>query len=63
MYDALIKLYLIAAALQFGVSLNSLSDCSGRQCLKKLDRAAHEVLTINWKPISVFPDEAKRFKQ
>ncbi len=62
MYSALIKVYLIAAAIQFGFSLTELDGCASRQCVQKLSRASNEVIKINWKPISVFPVEARRFQ-
>lgn len=62
MYQTLIKLYLIAAAIQLGISLTDLEGCSGRQCIQKLSQASYKVLKIDWKPISVFPNEAKRFR-
>ncbi len=62
MYGYLVKLYLIAAAIQLGFSLMELEKCSGRKCVQKLDQASRKVLKIDWKPISVFPEEAKRFR-
>ncbi len=62
MYGALVKIYLIAAAIQFGFSLTELESCASRQCVQKLSRASNEVIKINWRPISVFPAEAKRFR-
>lgn len=62
MYSALIKIYLIAAAIQFGFSLTELEGCASRQCIQKLSRASDEVIKIHWKPISVFPAEARRFR-
>jgi hypothetical protein len=62
MYSALIKVYLIAAAIQFGFSLKDLEGCASRQCVQKLSRTSNEVIKINWKPISVFPAEATRFR-
>ena len=62
MCSAPIKIYLIAAAIQFGFSLTELEGCASKQCVQKLSRASNEVVKINWKPISVFPEEAKRFR-
>lgn len=33
-----------------------------RQCLEEIDKANRKILRIDWKPISVFPEEAKRFR-
>lgn len=62
MHGALVKLYLIAAAIQFGFSITDLGDCSSRKCIQKLSQATNQVLKINWKPISVFPVDAKKFR-
>lgn len=62
MYSALIKVYLIAAAIQFGLSLKDLEGCASRQCIQKLSRASNEVIKIKWKTISVFPDESRKFR-
>lgn len=62
MYQMLIKLYIIAAAIQLGLSLMDLESCTSRQCVQKLNQASQKVLKIDWKPISVFPNEAGRFR-
>lgn len=62
MYDVLVKVIVAAALLQLGISLSKQDDCRSRQCLAKIQAASLEVLKIDWKPISVFPEEAKRFK-
>lgn len=62
MYNLLAKLYLVAALMQLGISLKDISSLSKPQGLKKIDQASREVTKIKWKPISVFPEEAKRFK-
>lgn len=62
MFEALVKLYLIAAAIQLGMSLTELENCSNRQCVQKLSQASSKVLKIDWKSITVFPGEAKRFR-
>lgn len=62
MYNLLFKLYLAAALMQLGISLTDLGSLSSSRGLKKIDQASKEVLHIKWKPISVFPNEAKRFQ-
>lgn len=62
MYNLLFKLYLITALMQLGISLTDLGSLSSLSNLKKIDQASKEVLHIKWKPISVFPNEAKRFQ-
>lgn len=62
MYNLLLRLMLIVTLLQLGISLTDIEECRGRECAQKLEKAKNEVLKINWKPISVFPEEAKRFR-
>lgn len=62
MYNLLIRLMLISALVQFGISLKDASECRSRACASRLERAARAVLEIQWKPISVWPEEAKRFQ-
>ena len=62
MYDLLIKLMLISALAQFGISLFEAETCHSVQCAMKIEKASREVLKIDWKPISIFPKEARRFK-
>lgn len=53
---------LAVTLLQLGFTLTDIENCSGQQCSQRLEKAKNEVLKINWKPISVFPDEARRFR-
>lgn len=62
MYDLLAKLFLIAALAQIGMSLSDLRKCHSRQCLGKIENASRDILKIDWKPISLFPNEAKKFQ-
>lgn len=62
MAELLVKLYLIAALMQLGISLKDIGSLSQPQGLKKIDQASREVTKIKWKPISVFPEEAKQYK-
>ncbi len=62
MYQLLIRLMFFYAVLQFGIALSDFADCRSLRCLKTMDRASRAVLNIDWKPISVFPEEARRFQ-
>jgi hypothetical protein len=62
MYSLLIKAMFLTVLFQLGLSFSDFSDCRSRQCFRKIDAAVHKVLDIDWKPISVFPEEAKRFR-
>lgn len=61
MNDIIIKILIAAALLDLGFSLKDLDYRSG-QCLAKLQRASIQATKIDWKPISVFPEEAKKFR-
>ena len=60
MYNILLRLIIAAALLDLGITWSQFEDCSGRACWTQLQRASLQVLRIDWKPISVFPNEAKR---
>jgi hypothetical protein len=62
MFDLLIKLMAMAALAQFGISLSHLESCHSRACMQTLEKHSREVLNVDWKPLSVFPEEAKRFR-
>lgn len=62
MYHILIKLIVAVSLLQLGINLTDSGECSSRECVARIERASHNVLRIEWRPISVFPKEAKRFR-
>ena len=62
MYRLLVKLMVIAAFAEFGMNVDVLKNCHSRQCVVMFQKRALDVLKIDWKPISVFPAEAKRFR-
>lgn len=62
MYDIIIKLIVAAALLELGITLSSSDECTSRACLDQIQQASQKVLRIDWKPISVFPEHAKKFK-
>jgi hypothetical protein len=62
MLNLLIRLMVLVALAQFGLSLTHISRYKSRECLMQLEMASHEVLKIDWKPISVFPEEARKFR-
>ena len=55
MYTLLLRLMFISALIQLGLNITTLTPT-------KLERASRDVLRIDWKPISVFPEEAKKFR-
>ena len=62
MYNLLVKLMVLSALFQLGISTKDYLSCSSKNCSKRLEKASRDVLKINWKPISIFPEEAKRFR-
>ena len=62
MYNLLVKLMLMTALLQLGWTVSSFQNCNSRQCLQKIEKQSRDILRIDWKPLSVFPEEAKRFR-
>lgn len=62
MYHLLVLFMLVAALEQFGMKVSAFAHCRSRACLIEIEKRSRDVLQINWKSISVFPDEAKRFK-
>jgi len=62
MYNLLIKIVILAALVQLGMTLTELETCHSKKCLQKVERRSRDVLRIKWKAISVFPEEAKRFR-
>ncbi|RYZ88923.1 MAG: hypothetical protein EOP06_10115 [Proteobacteria bacterium] len=62
MFEMLVKLIVGASLLQLGINLTKDGKCDSRECLAHVERASREVVHIHWKPISVFPKEAARFK-
>lgn len=63
MYKLLIRLMLIAALAQLGISLKDFANCRSRECVSRIEKASREVLKVEWCPISVFPEEARRFTE
>jgi hypothetical protein len=63
MYSVLVKLIVLAALIELGMSFKDIDECSSLTCLDRIQKASQQVLRIDWKPISVFPNEAERFRQ
>lgn len=61
MYEILVKLIVGASLLQLGLDVSRLEKCGSRKCLGHIERANQQVLKIEWKPISLFPQEATKF--
>ncbi len=56
------KLFLAYALYYLGMTLTEVLNCRSGECLRRIERANLDVLKIDWKPISVFTEEAKKFR-
>lgn len=62
MENLLGKLLLAYALYYLGMSFTEVLECRSGACLNKIEKAKRDVLHIDWKPISIFPEEAQKFK-
>jgi len=62
MYKLLIGIMLSAALMQFGISITKAINCHSQRCAQQLEKASRDVLNIEWRPISVFPQEGQKFR-
>jgi hypothetical protein len=62
MENLLIKIMFLAAITQLGLTLHDFVDCHDRACMGRIEAKSRKVLDVGWKPMSVFPEEAKRFR-
>ena len=62
MYELLVRIILIVALAQFGMTISDLSKCRTKECFKQIEHHSRDVLQIDWKPISVWPEETARFR-
>ncbi len=63
MFNLLIKLMLLSAAIQLGIRFSDIAFCGSRECTSRIEKASRNALRVEWKPISVWPEEALRFKE
>lgn len=63
MYRLLVTLMLIAALSELKVSWSDFKNCHGRGCIALYESKLLNIVNIDWKPIVVFPEEAKRWKE
>ena len=61
MYDLLVKAMVCAALVQLGIRAADLASFPSPAGIKRIERASRSILSVDWKPISVFPKEAKLF--
>jgi len=58
MYDLIVKLTVAAALLQLGISVLDFKNCHSRECVEVLEKKSRDVLRVDWKSISIWPEEA-----
>jgi hypothetical protein len=61
MYSILVRAIVVAALIDLGLSQKWFVDCRSQKCADQIRSASSKILKIEWKPISIFPKEAKRF--
>ena len=62
MENLLVKLMLLAVFAQAGVKVFDAWDCRSKHCGLNFEVRSRDVLRIKWKAISVFPEQARRFR-
>ena len=62
MYKLMVSAMLLAALSELGISMKDFENCHSRQCVKMFQRKAIDVLRIDWRPLSMFPEEARKLK-
>jgi len=53
MFVLLLRLMVIAVVVECGLSLRD---------VRRVERASRDILRVEWKAISMFPEEARRFR-
>lgn len=62
MYELLLKLLIVSAILRLGLSYSDFTECCKGHCHGQLIAARNKVLKVDWRPISLWPEEAKKFR-
>jgi len=62
METLLVRLTLLAALAEIGMSLFEFESCHTKECLQQVEKHSRDILKIDWTPISIFPEAAKRFQ-
>lgn len=63
MEKLLVKLMILSALLELGLTIWNFRQCVSRECALLFEKRSRDVLKIDWKPISVFPEEGRVFNQ
>jgi len=56
------KIIIVYALYTLGMSYSDVLNCRSRECFRNIEIAKRKMLNVNWKPISMFPEEAKKFR-
>lgn len=62
MENLLVKLMVLAVLAQLGINVGALVGKHSREELQMFEKRSRDVLKIDWKPISVFPEITKQLK-
>jgi cyanate permease len=62
MENLLVKLMLTAAIAQLGISVSDVLNPEPKSIKRRFERRSKDILQINWQPISVFPEDSRRFR-
>jgi hypothetical protein len=62
MENLLVKLMLVAALAQLGISVSDFLNPESKSTQTTFEKRSKDILRINWKPITVFSKEAQRFR-
>lgn len=62
MYDLLVKLMLVSALIELGLSQADKQNGHGFHDGRTFEQTSRSTLNIDWKPISIFPDQGRRFR-
>jgi hypothetical protein len=60
-YRLLVLLMAATALEQIGMTISEFAECRSRACLQRVEKQSRNILRIDWKPISVWPEEQRRF--
>ena len=56
------KIIIVYGLFTLGMSFSDVFNCRNRECFRKIETAKRKVLDVNWKSISMFPEEARKFR-
>jgi hypothetical protein len=54
---------ILAALSELGLAALAEGPCMSKACFANIERASRNISRIDWKPLTVFPEEARRFSE